>query len=385
VLAACLSAYSVAAAQAPTVQCTKRKNATLSSSFIAYGQSGTNLRALDLTSLPSLLFDDSDVLEPSLGAKVGIRRVIAPDLLNGLVLVGNQQTTISASAVDTQRCARAALSVNRLTPSKTDPNYLCSLIELDDSCMTKSEAQPHVPDPGLPKRSVVAILLDKAPFCSGILLSKSRLATVRHCFVRREDGRLLPEIAQAKQSAVRFESVDGSRSGILSVSLLEALELNRGFDIEEDAVELSVALIEESGAAPLPRVTLTQPSVGAQALWVGGPVNDLRVALVAAATPGLSGEWQDGFRWSRYIGAMCRSKGTSSNCIYHTCQTFVGFSGSPLITRAFVDIEGPVVEYAGLHSGAPGKHPDGFERCVAPQTAVSPNDLRKLNVANKSK
>lgn len=373
-----------ASAQSPQIQCKKSQNYSLGASIKAYDQLGWSAKDLDLGQLQALLPAGSGMLDPTLASSVGIRRVIAPELEEGLVVTGAQKERISASAAEVSRCAQAVLDLNQLTASLTSPNYLCSMIELDRSCMTSAEAQPHVPNPNLPKTAIVALLLDKTPFCSGILLSEGRLATVRHCFVDRGTGKLLPSISQATQGAIRFETADGSRSGAIPSSSLAPLALGHGYDINLDAVQLDVSVVKKGDALPLPTVRLSSLPDDQQALWVAGPVNDLLTALRATATPGPNGDWRDGFRWSKYIGAQCRSRARSTDCIYHTCQTFVGFSGSPLITRAFMDASGPVIEYAGLHSGTPGEHPEGFELCLS-HSDIKRNDMGSLNVGNHAR
>ena len=377
----CWSAF----AQTPQIRCEKKISLSQGVSVKAVDQFGFSASDFDLSLLPKPLLIGSNALDPTLASNVGIRRVIAPDVDRGFVVSGTTRESVSASPGDAQRCAEAVLDLNQIAASLTNPKYLCSMIELDRSCMTSGEAQPHVPDPTLPRISIVAFLLDETPFCSGMLLDEGRLVTVRHCFVDRGSGKLLTPISQAKQGSIRFETVDGSRSGTIQPSLLSSLELSPGFDIDQDSVQLDVSVASKSNAAPLPRVRLRSLTDDQQALWVAGPVNDLRTALVATATPGLSGDWRDGFRWSKYIGAQCRSRARSSDCIYHTCQTFVGFSGSPLITQVLKDESGPIIEYAGLHSGTPGRHPKGFERCLTPQAGHSLSDMGALNVGNYAK
>lgn len=291
-------------------------------------------------------------------------------------------------------CANAIQNFRSMdTPVKLtryDKDYACALARVDRSCLTRTESQPHVPDPTIPFRSVVAFTLRGEAFCTGLLLTETSVLTSRHCFVDQKTGAVRPELTGLKEGDLVIETLDRKREVSIQVNL-SSLELNNGFDIDSDPVTIKVETSRRDGARDLPRVELDGKPQEKQLLWLVGPVHKLdQVAAIrkAISPPPQSTQveplWVDSIRWSANSGAQCRVIAINGSCLYHSCQTFPGFSGSPLITaaRAGKEKEDPgVIVYSGVHAGMLSKEaPFGWPGCTKKQKDFDGFNFRRFNV-----
>lgn len=338
-----------------------------------------------LQRMDSLAESQQSILGQMLKDQFGVQRVIAPWLTGGSVVVGRTRLDLPIQKQEVERCRSAALRLNQEKESLKSAAYLCSLITVDNSCLTSFESQPHVPDPGIPRRSLVALVAEGLPFCSGLLTDEQTLITARHCFIDRISGLTANPLKAVDSGTIGFESIDGMRIGNIDVASLRTLELGRGYDIDEDFVSIPVVVEKKAGAGSLPAVVRVDATAIDQALWIAGPVNHLAVALSAASPLMRSDAWQENVRWSRFLGAQCRTVAVSNDCIYHSCQTFKGFSGTPLITGVYWRDGRDVIEYAGIHSGTPGDKAPGFRKCAVSRPGFNADEFRMYNVGNHSR
>lgn len=302
------------------------------------------------------------------------------------VRVGDKLVNIDADTKAVVSCVDAIQTLHSKTPIPRERTYACALLDVDRKCLTSSESQLHVKDSGIPRRAVAITTVGGEAVCTGILLNDHSLRTARHCFVNQVSGDLRPEFLPSATMKVDITTLDGQRSLTLSPAELQRLKLPGGFDIDKDAVTVAVTAVATSSAAPLPEVRLVPPAKH-QLLWLVGPVFLLDQAIAMqkfAANPKVKpplSDWRDSVRWSSLLGGQCRTVAVQGACIYHSCQSFRGFSGSPLITAAYEANQGAVIEYAGVHSGTPGmQQPAGWPGCAHSGPAFKASDFFVFNV-----
>jgi len=291
-----------------------------------------------------------------------IQQVVIPELTDKVV-VEKKMVKIGYNSNDLANCESATKEFLPLN-KKTDLNdnvYLCALLKVNRYCLTNSEVQPHVQDPSIPKRAVVIFTFKNEPFCTGLLLDEKTVRTARHCFITPSNGRIQDVFNVDTTLLIALESIDGKRKGTVTFADIEKIATHNEFYLDDDSISLSVKISKDPDAKILPEVLFVQAINRNELLWLAGPVPLLHNALIMRATA-INPEnlikkanWRDGVRFSAVIGGQCRIKAIEENCIYHTCQTFAGFSGSPMITRAYMSNsqDTPVIEYVGVHSGSP--------------------------------
>jgi len=191
-----------------------------------------------------------------------------------------------------------------------------------------------------------------------------------------------------------IETLDGKRTISVNAGEIDKLVVPGGFDIDQDPVTIGVTVTASPGAKPLPQVKFKALSDNNQLLWLAGPVYLLDHAIAmrqAALNPTTvlpKPNWRDSIRWSSLLGAQCRTVEIENSCVYHSCQSFQGFSGSPMIIGAVSGIGGApdTIEYAGVHSGTPGKKkPFGWPGCTKSTQNFVASDYFIFNVGKAGK
>ncbi|WLH77929.1 trypsin-like serine protease [Pseudomonas sp. FP2335] len=299
------------------------------------------------------------------------QQTIEPDPIGSPIVNGApQHQPINRGRV--MGCGSSVGELRGLVPLPRDRKYAVTLVALDRGCLDDSGSAPNVPNPEIPKRSVVVMAYQGRAFCTGMLLDERTLMTARHCFIRQTDGKVRDEFRSALPSTITIQSVDLKRRVVVSNADIERLQVFKRFDIDQDPVRVPALTLREPGAEALPEALYKTPQAE-QLLWIGGPFALLDEALAmlepsrSVATGTARPSWLDAFRWSAADAAQCRVQAVGPACIYHTCQTSKGFSGSPMILSAYekANGQGAVIEYVGVHSGTPGFDEDeGWPACA---------------------
>lgn len=295
----------------------------------------------------------------------------------------------SVQKIERPKVDTCVSSINRLQGIEAiggSKDYACALLSMDKNCLTNSNGQKNVPDPSIPKRAVVVMSIKGVAFCTGILLDKTTIATARHCFIDQRYGTLRPEFDTPNVIDFDINSLDMERTAVVDRSSIRNLVLNSAFDIDRDPVKITVTVKETPSASPLPEVKFTTP-VRDQLMWIAGPFALLDQAIAmrnAAANPDNPAppiRWQDAVRWSAQNSAQCRVKIITKECIYHTCQTSEGFSGSPMIVSAQAVGTSSVIEIVGIHSGTPGNvNSAGWNACSKSTPEFKASNFSAYNV-----
>lgn len=314
-------------------------------------------------------------------------QVLIPDPESSIVLNGKAVPfVIQENKVES--CSQAILKLQTFQPIANDRTYACALLGFDRSCLTASASQPNISDSRIPKRSLVVMSFFGKAFCTGLLLDEKTLLTSRHCFIRQSNGNLLTEFNASELSGLNIQTLDLMRTVTLSKETIVKLKLASGFDIDKDPVKIPVETAKAPSAQGLPKV-LFKPAQAKQLLWIAGPfaLLDQAVAMQKAYTePGISAPrvtWQDSIRWSNSNAAQCTVAAVSQSCIYHTCQTSEGYSGSPMISAAYSTPTGgnDVIEVVGVHSGTPGAAQNGgWPACAISSANFDASDYSAYNV-----
>ena len=269
-------------------------------------------------------------------------------------------------------CGSSVGELRGLVPLARDRKYATTLLTLDRGCLDDAGSAPNVANPDIPKRSLVVMAYQGQAFCTGMLLDERTLMTARHCFIRQSDGKMRDEFRSPLSLAVAIQSVDLKRRVVVATSDIERLQVFKSFDIDQDPIRVPILTFRERGAEALPDAAYKAPQAK-QLLWIGGPFALLDEALAMleparnVATDTDRPKWLNAFRWSAADAAQCRVQAVGPACIYHTCQTSKGFSGSPMILSAYekANGQGAVIEYVGVHSGTPGFDEDeGWPACA---------------------
>ncbi|MGR3886116.1 trypsin-like serine peptidase [Pseudomonas sp. 1152_12] len=313
--------------------------------------------------------------------------VVIPDPDDNVISNGKSVPFfIQKSKVDS--CSTSVSTLQALEPVANDKKYACALLALDRNCLTRTEKQKNVSDPQVPQRSLVVMSYLGKAFCTGLLLDEKTMMTARHCFIRQSSGAVLEEFNSGEFSGFSIQSMDLKRKVILSKEAIVGLRTATGFDIEKDPVSIAVETIKSPSAEPLPKV-LFKPAQAKQLLWIAGPFALLDQAIaMQRAYQNLGGsnpsvEWQDSIRWSNSAAAQCRVVAVSQSCIYHTCQTSEGYSGSPMIAAVYSKSSGndDVIEVVGIHSGTPGlAQSGGWPACATSSANFDASDYSAYNV-----
>lgn len=299
------------------------------------------------------------------------QQTIEPDPIRSPIVNGApQEQPINRGRVT--GCGSSVGELRGLVPLPRDRKYAGTLVTLDRRCLDDSGSAPNVPNPEIPKRSVVVMAYQGRAFCTGMLLDERTLMTARHCFIRQADGKVRDEFRSSSPSTITIQSVDLKRRVVVSNADIERLQVFKSFDIDQDPIRVPALTLREPGAEALPEALYKAPRAK-QLLWIGGPFALLDEALAMleparnVATDTDRPKWLDAFRWSAADAAQCRVQTVGPACIYHTCQTSKGFSGSPMILSAYekANGQGAVIEYVGVHSGTPGfDENEGWPACA---------------------
>lgn len=320
----------------------------------------------------------------------GVERIIPPIPVPN-VYVEDDLVPVVPKPDAIRACTDAIDKLQSKTALSMDRTYACALLDVDRKCLTGAESQPHVASPSVPKRSLAVAAINGKAFCTALLLDEKQLLTARHCFVNPKTGELHPELTAAISNGFNLETIDGMREIKLKYTDISSLQLLGGFDIDKDPVILPASTSLKSGALPLPKVELI-PAKENQLLWIAGvvPLLDQAIAMqrkaVNSAIDATGITWRESIRWSSSLGAQCRIIKVAESCIYHSCQTFKGFSGSPMIVSARADKNGDpaVIEYVGIHSGTPGRSkPDGWPACSRTSDSFKVSDYLVFNVGKE--
>lgn len=325
----------------------------------------------------------------SLGFKHGHEdntQVIPPDPLEDVISNGKALALdINVSKVDV--CAASISKLQALEPMESDKKYACALLMMDQDCLTSSAEQANIPDPQVPKRSLVIMSFYGKAFCTGMLLDEHTIITARHCFIRQSDGSVHKEFDVSGMPGFSVQTMDVKRRVVISKEAISALRVSGSFDIEKDPVKIPVETVKAMGALPLPKV-IFKPAQAKQLLWVAGPfalldqAMAMKNAYLNPSTPS-SVDWQDSIRWSNSEAAQCRVEAVNKACIYHTCQTSEGYSGSPMISAVYADSTGAnkIIEVVGVHSGTPGSiQGGGWPACATSSASFNASDYSAYNV-----
>lgn len=291
---------------------------------------------------------------------------------------------IERAKVDT--CVSAINRLQGIGAIAGSKDYACALLSMDTNCLTSHDGQKNVPDPSIPRRAIVVMSIKGVAFCTGIFLDKTTIATARHCFINESNGKLRPQFNAPGEMDLDINSLDMKRTAVVDHSSIRSLVLNSAFDIDKDPVKIAVTVRETPGASPLPEVKFTTP-VRDQLMWIAGPfaLLDQAIAMRNAAahpeTPAPPIRWEDAVRWSAQDSAQCRVKTVTKECIYHTCQTSEGFSGSPMIVSAQAVGTNAIIEIVGIHSGTPGNiDSGGWSACSKSTPEFKASNFSAYNV-----
>lgn len=310
----------------------------------------------------------------------------------GKVKAGDSTFPVAPKPEEVKSCSEAIRSLQGKVVDIKDRTYACALLDMDRKCLTNSESQPHVKDASIPFRSVAIVVVKQQAVCTGLLLDERSFKTARHCFINQMSGDRLIEFSGLVSNDWSIETLDGKRKISINAGEIDKLVVPGGFDIDQDPVTISVTVTASPGAKPLPQVKFKDLSDNNQLLWLVGPVHLLDQAIAmrqaalnpTAAPPRPS--WRDSIRWSSLLGAQCRTVGIKDSCVYHSCQSFEGFSGSPMITSAVSGIGAApdTIEYTGVHSGTPGiKKPFGWPGCTKSAPNFVASNYLIFNVGKK--
>lgn len=299
---------------------------------------------------------------------------------------------VRPTPIEVKSCSQAIQSLQSSVADIKNRKYTCALLEMDRKCLTNSESQPHVKDFTIPFRSIAVIVVRNQAVCTGLLLNERSFKTARHCFIDQTSGHLHPQFSKLSPNEWSIETLDAKRKITINPDQLEKMVIPGGFDIDQDPITITVTVTASAGAKPLPKVALKSPSDNPQLLWLAGPVYQLdqAIALHQAALNSFVAppkpHWRESIRWSSLLGAQCRTIDTEDSCVFHSCQTFQGFSGSPMITNAIQGTNGApdTIEYVGVHSGTPGiKKPFGWPGCNKSSPTSVASDYFIFNVGKK--
>lgn len=302
---------------------------------------------------------------------------------------GKYTVIIPSKPISENKCSKAIKTLQGKKEVSADKDYACSLLNLAQECLTNSEEQPHVKDTSIPFRSVATVIFEQRAVCTGLLLDNNSFKTARHCFIDQVTGKPLPEFSSASSNKWSIETLDGKRNIFINTGEIEKLAIPNGFDIDQDSVTVGVTVKASPDAKQLPQIKYMPDLSKDQLLWLVGPVFLLdeaiamrKAALNPTAAP-LKPNWRDSIRWSNLLGAQCRTVKIEGSCIYHSCQSFHGYSGSPLITGVTTGSEGSpdTLEYAGIHAGTPGAvKPNGWPGCMKSTPSFNASNYVIFNV-----
>ncbi len=307
-----------------------------------------------------------------------------------VVKIAKSQVNVPYLRSEVDRCADAVRKLPRVADSTQ--KYACALLNVDRYCLTTTESQPHVANPEILKRAIAILVLDDVAFCTGILLNENTLRTARHCFINAVSGDVESQFTPASVKRITIETLDSLRTATLEYSEIGKLKITDGFDIDGDAVSVKIVTKTGAGANDLPDVKLVEAKEPNVLLWLAGPVFGLSQAIVmkaVAANPTAKApevNWRSAIRWSKLLGAQCRIRAVHGTCVYHGCQSFSGYSGSPMVTRTYQQTgsTNATIEYIGVHSGSPGidKKHGGWPGCAKSEEGFNASDYFSFNVGN---
>ncbi len=299
-----------------------------------------------------------------------------------VVVFDNKPLRINIDSAKVNSCRASAQELKKLKPLLGDKKYAEALLDYDQHCLSRVAAKSDAFDPAVAKRAMVIMSRVGQGLCTGLLLDEATLATARHCFVVQSSGRVRQEFQTFPFAGIEIQSVDQQRHIFISKETVEALAATGSFDIDKDPIKVPVTVTKEPGAAALPTVVFKTPVVQ-QLLWVAGPMALLdRAIAMRTIKSGLPHyQWQDAFRWSAADAAQCRIEAIGPACIYHTCQTSPGYSGSPMISAAYRGSAGDFIEFVGIHSGSPGWQDDeGWPACMSAKADFKASEYSFYNV-----
>lgn len=87
---------------------------------------------------------------------------------------------------------------------------------MDQDCLTSSAEQANIPDPQVPKRSLVIMSFYGKAFCTGMLLDEHTIITARHCFIRQSDGSVHKEFDVSGMPGFSVQTMDVKRRVVIS-------------------------------------------------------------------------------------------------------------------------------------------------------------------------
>ncbi|PTU30315.1 trypsin-like serine protease [Stenotrophobium rhamnosiphilum] len=248
------------------------------------------------------------------------------------------------------------------SPGPPDPTTRDDVTKFVNACMSKDEQYPKV-DHVVAEQATVALVYQGSVLCMGLLINDKRLVTSRHCFVSRDEGKLTALATKPKDW--RGYTLDGHRQ--ITFEGFEKLETKSEFDISQDAITVPVVVTTVgSSVSPLPRVTHQEPKAK-MSFWLAGPIPYLaKIASQPTATTKYDSSqihWRDGIRYQKWLGGSCSISEIQKDCVFHQCQSFFGFSGSPMIVSARTQGDQSEIVWVGVHSGAPGTGAEGWSSC----------------------
>jgi hypothetical protein len=192
---------------------------------------------------------------------------------------------------------------------------------------------------------VLAIQRDSGTeiFCGAYVLRADVAVTAKHCFFRTEEAPIDELYAAANAGRVSL-AIIGAQAQIVPVKRI--LRAGTGapgvtrIQTVNDYVFLSLAA-EVSNLGPIGSI-LSNPPRDATPAYLAGFFD-----LAGAARTQPLSTATSGMRWSK---ALCAITSVSDDgCVYHTCQSTRGFSGSPIFAKRKTTGE---LLFAGLLTGA---------------------------------
>jgi V8-like Glu-specific endopeptidase len=207
------------------------------------------------------------------------------------------------------------LSNTKFYKSEFFVKFANAALVYDDKCLKKIQQMPEAMK-NITNISGMLTLNDK-PYCSALRISTTRILTARHCMLDNKNKPI-------DIDGFAFLYGDYKKSyKILNIVNINNLT-GQKYTTDEDYIGLET----ETAGSDVPVYELQVPNDLAKVSVLGfryyDPKNNPTV---------------DRVRWSE-----CNIIRTKGNCIYHGCQSDVGFSGAPLVSI----ISGKIVVY-GLH------------------------------------